>query len=57
MTWTPDNGWEDGSRSVVSGETGLAHTGAVIDHEGCYFFIRLQVGYVGGAEREEDGMG
>jgi hypothetical protein len=41
VTWTSNNGWEDGSRSVITGKAGFAHTGAVIDHEGCYFFVRL----------------
>jgi hypothetical protein len=41
VTWTPDNGWEDCSRSVITCKAGFAHTGAVIDHEGCYFFVRL----------------
>jgi hypothetical protein len=30
MTWAADNGWEDGSWGVVSGETGFAHTGSIV---------------------------
>lgn len=30
---TADNGWEDGARSVISGETGLAHAGAVVNNQ------------------------
>jgi hypothetical protein len=56
VTWTSNNGWEDGSWSVITGETGLAHTGAVIDHEGCYFFIRLQGERGGGREKWLKGM-
>jgi hypothetical protein len=34
-----NNGWEDGSWGIVSGETSLAHTGTVIAYERCYFFF------------------
>ena len=30
---TADNGGEDGARSVISGEAGLAHAGAVVDNQ------------------------
>lgn len=48
VTWTSDNGREDGSWSVITGKAGFAHTGAVIDNEGSNFFVshdcyRLQV--------------
>jgi hypothetical protein len=33
-----DDGGEDSARRIVSGEAGLAHTGAVIDHEGSNVF-------------------
>ncbi|KOX71966.1 hypothetical protein WN51_03243 [Melipona quadrifasciata] len=35
---TYDRG-EDGARRVVSGETGLAHTGSIVDNKGCYFVV------------------
>ena len=28
-----NDGWEDGAGSVISGETGFAHTGAVVDNQ------------------------
>jgi hypothetical protein len=34
-----DNGWEDGARGVISGKSGLAHTGAVVNDQGGYFFV------------------
>jgi hypothetical protein len=34
-----NNGGEHGAGSVVTGETGLAHTGAVVNHEGLNFVI------------------
>ena len=34
-----DDGWEDGPWGVVSGETGLAHTGAVVDYQSCYVVV------------------
>merc|ERR1712188_121863 len=34
-----DNGREHGAGSVVSGESGLAHTGSVVNHEGLHFII------------------
>jgi len=30
---------EDSARGVITGETGLAHTGTVVDHEGRDFII------------------
>jgi hypothetical protein len=33
MTGASDDGGEDGSGSVVSGETGLAHTGSIVDNQ------------------------
>jgi hypothetical protein len=34
-----DDGREDGARSVISGKSGFAHSGAVINDEGSCFFI------------------
>jgi hypothetical protein len=34
-----NNGWEDSTRCVVSGETGFAHSGSIIDHKGSNIFI------------------
>ena len=34
MSGSADDGWEDGSWSIVSGETGFAHTGSVVNNEG-----------------------
>ena len=39
MLWASNNGRKDGSGSIITGETGLAHTGTVVDHEGLDFFI------------------
>jgi hypothetical protein len=30
VTGSSYDGWEDGSWGIVSGETGLAHTGAIV---------------------------
>lgn len=42
VTWTSDNGREDGPWGVVTGKAGLAHTGAVIDNERSNFFVSLR---------------
>ena len=34
-----DDRGEDCARSVIAGEAGLAHAGAVVDHEGLDFII------------------
>jgi hypothetical protein len=39
MTWSADDGWKDGTGSVISGETSLAHTGAVVDNQSCYIVV------------------
>lgn len=39
VLWTTDDGWEDGTGCVVSGETGLGHTGSVIDNDGLSFDV------------------
>jgi hypothetical protein len=41
MSWSANDGREDGSRSVVSGESCLAHSGSIVDNEGCYVIIHL----------------
>merc|ERR1719376_260384 len=30
MPWATDDGWEDGPGGVITGETGLAHAGAIV---------------------------
>jgi hypothetical protein len=39
MTWATDDGWEDGTWGVISSESGLAHTGSVINYEGGNFIV------------------
>ena len=39
MTGTSDNGRENGARRVISGETGLAHAGAVVHDQRSYFVV------------------
>jgi len=34
MSWATDNRREDGAGSIVSGESGLAHTGTIVDYKG-----------------------
>ena len=31
----------DGARGVGTGETGLAHTGAIVDHDSRYLFLHF----------------
>jgi len=35
MSWSSYNGWEDSSRSIVSCESSLAHTGPIVNNQGC----------------------
>ena len=39
VTGTTDDGGEDGTRSVITSETGLAHTGSIVDHKGLNFVV------------------
>lgn len=39
MTGTTDDGRENSSGRIITGETGLAHTGAIVDDEGSNFFL------------------
>merc|ERR1719261_287324 len=39
VTWTSNNGREDGPWGIVSGKAGLAHTGSVVNNERSYFFV------------------
>jgi hypothetical protein len=39
VSGTSDNGGEDGSGGIVSSETGLAHTGSVINNKGLNFVV------------------
>jgi len=42
VSWSTDDGWEDGSGSIVTGETALAESGTVVDNQvgGFSFVIR-----------------
>jgi hypothetical protein len=39
MTGTSNNGGEDSPGGVVSGETGLAHTGAIVNNKSGNFVV------------------
>ena len=39
MTGATDDGREDGAGSVISGETGLAHTGSIVNDQGSNFSV------------------
>ena len=39
MTGTSDDGGEDGARGIVTGESGLAHTTAIVDDQRGYLFV------------------
>merc|ERR1712073_155581 len=39
MSRATNNGWEDSSGSVISGEASLAHAGAIVNHQSCHIFI------------------
>jgi hypothetical protein len=43
MAGTSDDGWEDGAWGVISGKSGLAHTGSVVNNESLNFFLRHYV--------------
>merc|ERR1719389_803809 len=39
MSWASNNGWEDSSGSVISGESSLAHAGAIVNNESSNVFV------------------
>jgi hypothetical protein len=39
VTWAANDGWEYGAGSVISGKTGLAHTGTIVHYERCYIIV------------------
>ena len=39
VTGTADDGWENGSGSIVSGESSFAHAGAIVNDQGSYFIV------------------
>ena len=39
VTGSSYDGWEDSSWGIVSGETGLAHTGAIVNYKGRYVIV------------------
>jgi hypothetical protein len=41
VTGTTDNGRENSAGRIITGETGLAHTGAIVDDEGSNFFLHF----------------
>ena len=43
VPWATDNGGEDSPGGVITGETGLAHAGAIVnDQSGCVFVTHLE---------------
>lgn len=46
MTGSADDGREDSTWCVISGETSLAHTRAVVDNQRCYIIVTHLVGLV-----------
>jgi len=44
VTGATDNRREDGTGSIVSGETGFAHAGAVVADQGSYIFVVTHFG-------------
>merc|ERR1712131_93156 len=42
VPWATDDGWEDSPGGIITGETGLAHAGAIVnDQSGCVFVTHL----------------
>ena len=39
VPWASNNGWEDSSWGVISGETGFAHAGAIVYNQSGYVFV------------------
>jgi hypothetical protein len=39
MSWAADDGREDGSWGIVSGESGFAHTGAIVYNKSGNFVV------------------
>ena len=39
MSGASYDGWKHGTWGVISGETGLAHTGAIVHYESCYVVV------------------
>ena len=42
VTGATHDGGEDGAGSIVSGETGLTHTGSIVHNQSCYFVGHFQ---------------
>lgn len=54
MTRATDDGWEDGSGGVISGETSLHHAGTVIAHQGGGLFVVPHVEWVPEIEAHDE---
>merc|ERR1711997_813911 len=39
VSWASNNGWEYSSWGVISGETGFAHAGAIVNNQSGYVFV------------------
>jgi beta-lactamase class A len=39
VSWASNDGWEDSSWGVISGETGFAHAGAIVYNQSGYVFV------------------
>jgi len=47
MTWATYDGWEDSSGSVITSESGLAHTGSVVNNQRGNIVVTHSAGFVG----------
>jgi hypothetical protein len=43
VSWSSDDGREDGTWCIITSETSLAHTGTVINNEGLNFFSHFEI--------------
>ena len=39
MSWASNNGWEDSPGGVITGETSLAHAGAIVNDKSSNVFV------------------
>jgi hypothetical protein len=39
MSWATDDRWEHGTWGIISGKASFAHSGSIVNDEGCNFFV------------------
>ena len=56
MSWSPHDGGKHGPRRIVTGETGFAHAGPIVDNESSNVFVAHDENWGSVGSKKKDGV-